>query len=95
MLTSQGDLEQVFLGAPGSSAAGLSVLSLSQSVDDTAWPSVHSKLYATDSTNDAVDLITGEFRGNHPVAVATPCGSNSAPATCPSPRSSPRTSWPR
>jgi hypothetical protein len=62
------------------------VLSLSQSVDDTAWPSgPWGRLYATDSTNDAVDAITSPFPDGQPVVAATPCDANSAPATCPAP----------
>jgi hypothetical protein len=87
MLTSQGDLEQIFLDPHSAAATSrLSVLSLSQSVDDTAWPSDPSgSLYSTDSTNDGVDVVTGPFRAGQPLAVATPCGANSAPATCPAP----------
>ena len=82
MLTSQGDLQQIFVSPRDHS---LSVLNLTQSVDDTAWPAGgHGVLYATDSTNDAVDAVTGGFPDG-PVAAATPCGSNSAPATCPDP----------
>ena len=85
MLTSQGDQEQIFVGNPWGPDHKLSVLSLSQSVDDTAWPDgARGTLYATDSTNDAVDAITGAFPGG-PVVAATPCGANSAPATCPAP----------
>jgi hypothetical protein len=82
MLTSQGDQQQIFVSPRGH---GLSVLNLTQSVDDTAWPDEgHGTLYATDSTNDAVVAVTGDFPGGAVVA-ATPCGSNSAPATCPAP----------
>jgi hypothetical protein len=86
MLTSQGDQQQIYLNDAGGSHQSLSVLSLSQSVDDTAWPTVPGggSLYATDSTNDAVDLVTGPL-GYLPLVVATPCGANSAPATCPAP----------
>jgi hypothetical protein len=84
MLTSQGDEEQIYVSAPGTSHQTLSVLSLSQSVDDTAWPTSSSgSLYSTDSTNDAVDLITGRFAVDQPMVAVTPCGANSAPATCP------------
>ena len=59
MLTSQGDQEQIFVD-PWTHR--LSVLSLTQSVDDTAWPlGEQGTLYATDSTNDAVDAVTGTF----------------------------------
>jgi hypothetical protein len=90
MLTGQGDQQQIYVDDAGGSHQTLSVLSLSQAVDDTAWPTDPwgGRLYSTDSTNDAVDLITGHL-GNEQVAVATPCGSNSAPATCPAPPSYP------
>ena len=40
----------------------LSVLSLSQSVDDTAWPDgAQGILYATHSTDDTVDAVAGDF----------------------------------
>ena len=90
MLTSQGDQEQIFVSAVSSRHESLAVLSLSQSVDDTAWPTRQGEvLYATDSTNDAIDTIAGPFVPSQPVAVATPCGSDSAPATCPAPPSYP------
>jgi hypothetical protein len=84
MLTGQGDLQQIFV-SPWDHK--LSVLNLTQSVDDTAWPdNGHGggALYATDSTNDTVDVVTGDFPDG-PIVAVTPCGSNSAPATCPSP----------
>jgi len=86
MLTSQGDQEQIYVGNADSSHQELSVLSLSQSVDDTAWPTDrYGRLYSTDSTNNAVDVVTGPFSNSGPLVVATPCGANSAPATCPAP----------
>ena len=87
MLTSQGDLRQIFVN-PWDPAHELRVLSLSQSVDDTAWTGEQGVLYATDSTNDAVVALTGNFPDG-PVVAATPCGSNSAPAMCPDPPSFP------
>jgi hypothetical protein len=86
MLTSQGDQEQIFVTDAGSTQQRLSVLSLTQAVDDTAWPTdPHGALYSTDSTNDAVDLITTSFFGRLPLVAATPCDANGAPATCPGP----------
>jgi hypothetical protein len=86
MLTSQGDQEQIFVSDAGGPDQSLAVLSLTQSVDDTAWPtSPRGTLYSTDSTNDTVDAINGPFVSGQPLAVATPCGANSAPATCPAP----------
>ncbi len=82
MLTSQGDMQQIFV-SPWDHR--LVVLNLTQSVDDTAWPEGgHGTLYATDSTSDTVDAITGNFPDG-PVVAATPCGANSAPSTCPAP----------
>ena len=84
MLTSQGDQEQIYVDGAGGSHQRLAVLSLSQAVDDTSWPNDHSgRLYSTDSTNDAIDVVTGPFRPDQPFVVATPCGANSAPAVCP------------
>jgi len=87
MVTSQGDLEQIYVQDPGGPHQNLSVLSLSQPVDDTAWPVARpgGRLFATDSSNDAVDMITGPFRADQPVVAVTPCGANTAPATCPAP----------
>jgi hypothetical protein len=86
MLTSQGDQEQIYVSDAGGPRQSLAVLSLSQSVDDTAWPTNSGgTLYSTDSTNDAVDSVRGPFVPGLPLVVATPCGANSAPATCPAP----------
>ena len=86
MLTSQGDLLQLYISDAGSAHQHLSVLNLTQSVDDTVWPENNDEvLYATDSANDTVDAITGPFEAGQPIVVATPCGSNSAPSTCPDP----------
>jgi hypothetical protein len=85
MLTSQGDQQQIFLGrSHDGSDPNLSVLNLSQAVDDTAWPNADGTLYATDSTNNVVDTVTGSFPAN-PVVAVTPCGSNNAPSPCPAP----------
>jgi hypothetical protein len=85
MLTSQGDLEQIFVTNAGQPDQSLAVLRLSQSVDDTAWPDGQpGTLYSTDSTHDTVVAVRGTFPDG-PVAAATPCGANSAPATCPAP----------
>jgi hypothetical protein len=86
LLTSQGDELQVYVSGAGTSHQKLNVLSLTQSVDDTAWPTEFSgSLFTTDSANDAVDVVRGPFDRDDPIVVATPCGANSAPATCPAP----------
>lgn len=83
MLTSQGDLQQIFVGR-GTPSKSLSVLSLSQAVDDTAWAIGPGVLYGTDSTNDAIDVLGGTF-GSNPIVAVTPCGNNLAPSPCPAP----------
>ncbi len=84
MLTSQGDQQQIFVDHANSTHPRLTVLNLTQAVDDTAWPTHRSgKLFSTDSTNDAVVVVTGSFESGQPVVVATPCGANTAPTTCP------------
>jgi hypothetical protein len=86
MLTSQGDKEQIYVNGTGATRQSLQVLSLTQSVDDTAWPTdTTGSLYSTDSTNDTVDVVTGPFEDNEPLVVATPCGANGSPSTCPAP----------
>jgi hypothetical protein len=86
MLTSQGDQQQIYVDNAGGSHQRLAVLSLSQAVDDTSWPKDHSgSLYSTDSTNDAIDVVTGPFHPGQPIVVATPCGSNLAPSVCTAP----------
>ncbi len=84
LLTSQGDLQQIYVSDPGRAHQHLSVLSLSQAVDDTAWVTGSwGTLYATDSTHDTVDTVTGWFQPGQTLVAATPCGSNSAPSVCP------------
>ena len=86
MLTSQGDLQQIYVSGAGTQHQHLSVLNLSQSVDDTAWPiSFTGTLFATDSTDDTIAAIHGPFLPGQPLVAATPCGSNSAPGVCPGP----------
>jgi hypothetical protein len=84
MLTSQGDKQQIYVNAPNSKHQHLSVLNLSQSVDDTAWStSWRGAFYATDNGADTVDVIIGSFWPGTAFVAVTPCGANNAPATCP------------
>jgi hypothetical protein len=86
MLTSQGDLEQIYVHRAGTKAQHLSVLTLSRSVDDTAWATAwHGAFYATDHDADTVDVVAGPFRPGVALVAVTPCGANNAPATCPGP----------
>ena len=82
-LTSQGDLLQLFTADP--SGKRLSELKLSQSVDDSAWPtSASGTLYVTDSSNDLIWKVTGPFRPGTEIVSVTPCNANAAPTlSCP------------
>jgi len=89
MLTSQGDKEQIFLagnGRHGHHGTRLRVLSLSNSVDDTAWArSPRGMLFGSDASADTVDVVTGRFPVGVAFTAVTPCDANNAPATCPAP----------
>ncbi|MBV9838727.1 MAG: hypothetical protein JO156_11430 [Solirubrobacterales bacterium] len=83
-LTSQGDLLQIFVA--DTSGRRLSELKLSQSVDDSVWPtSATGTLYVTDSANDVIWKVTGPFQPGTEIASVTPCNANAAPTTCPAP----------
>ena len=85
MLTSQGDKEQIFYQRAGGRAS-LDVLSLSDSVDDTAWATAsRGALYTTDQTTDSVDEVSGSFTVGSAYSAVTPCDANDAPAVCPGP----------
>jgi hypothetical protein len=90
MLTSQADKEQIF-AAPGDlgrrlPVVRLSVLRLSQSVDDTAWVSgPGGRLFASDATSDTIDAVSGRFPAGAELVAVTPCDAANAPATCPGP----------
>jgi hypothetical protein len=86
MLTSQGDKEQIFVRGAGTWHQHLSVLSLSQSVDDTAWASAwHGTFFAASTGTDAIESVSGIFRPGTVFVAVTPCDANGAPATCPGP----------
>jgi hypothetical protein len=86
MLTSQGDKEQIYVHRAGTRRQHLSVLALSQSVDDTAWATAwHGAFYATDHDGDAVDVVSGTFWPGTVFVAVTPCDAGNAPATCPAP----------
>lgn len=83
MLDSQGDQELIF---DDFGSGKLTALHLPTSVDDSAWAtSEDGALYVTDSTANTVDTVTGSFTTGTMYSSVTPCGSNSAPATCPAP----------
>jgi len=83
MLTSQGDKEQIFLWR--TVRPRLTVLRLSQSVDDTAWASGPGRIYTTDNAAGTVNVVTGPFQPGMVLVAVTPCDADNAPATCPAP----------
>jgi hypothetical protein len=86
MLTSQGDKEQIFVRRSGRPGRRLSVLRLSQSVDDTAWArSPAGRIYGSDTSGDTIDVVTGRFPAHAVFVAVTPCDAGNAPATCPAP----------
>ena len=85
VLDSQGDQELIFDHFTGGHQH-LTALHLPASVDDSAWVTTrHGALYITDATEDTVDTVSGTFTVGTMYSSVTPCGSNSAPATCPAP----------
>jgi hypothetical protein len=85
-MTSQGDLQQIFVRDAGTNQQKLSVLNLPQSVDDTAWVThTTGRLYATDNGADTINTVTGVFSAGTAFTAVTPCNANSAPSTCPAP----------
>lgn len=82
MVTSQGDKEQIFYAPSGK----LTVLRLSQSVDDTAWArSPHGQLVGANTAGSTIDVVTGPFPAESIFVAVTPCDADNAPATCPAP----------
>ncbi|MGH3304599.1 MAG: hypothetical protein ACRDOK_23560 [Streptosporangiaceae bacterium] len=61
------------------------MLSLANSVDDSAWSTRHGRLFGSNTSGDTVDVVTGPFRTGTMFVAVTTCDSNSASATCPGP----------
>jgi hypothetical protein len=79
VLDSQGDQQQVYVRDAGGRSQSLSVLDLSQSVDDTAWATAsRGTLFATDGKND-VFAVRGRFDVGTAFSAATPGNANNAP----------------
>lgn len=86
MLDSQGDKQEVYVDEPGRPDQSLSVLDLSQSINDSAWiTSGEGTLYITDNADNLVEALRGHFHPGTVFVAATPCSANSAPSTCPAP----------
>lgn len=79
VLDSQGDQQQVYVRNAGRAGQQLSVLNLSQSVDDTVWATSSSgTLYATDG-HSTVYAIRGHFSKGTAFSAVTPGNANNAP----------------
>lgn len=84
MLDSQGDQEQIYASRLGTPRQRLSVLSLSQSVDDTAFPTRKAGfLLASNQVTDSVDLIAGSLAQDAAYAAVTPGDANTPPVPTP------------
>ena len=84
VLDSQGDQQQIYVHDAGGPAQSLSVLNLSQSINDTVWVTDPSGvLYVTDHAHDTVDVVRGHMVVGTAFVAATPCDSNIAPGICP------------
>ena len=85
VLDSQGDQEQIYVHNAGQANQTLNVLTLSQSINDTAWAtSTTGTLYATDNAQNEVLAVTGKFQPGTSFVAVTPCDANTAPSVCPS-----------
>ncbi len=73
MLDSQGDGEQMYVDGATGAAPRLSVLRLSQSVDDTAWATdAGGTLFVTDAFDNEVFMVRGPFVPGTAYVAVTP-----------------------
>ena len=78
---SQADKQLVLLGG-----GKLSVLKLSESIDDFTWATAPAgSLVVTDGAANVVDIVQGPFKPGTTFVAATPCDAANAPSTCPAP----------
>lgn len=77
LFDSQGDGEQIYVSGPGASSPRLSVLRLDNSVDDTAFVTdAAGTLYVTDSADNEVFAVTGDFKPGTAFTSVTPGDAN-------------------
>jgi hypothetical protein len=82
VLDSQGDQQQVYLQGSGGHQS-LSVLNLSQSIDDSAWATESDgALYITDSKSNRVDVLLGHFDPGTTFVSVNQCDANNPPSPC-------------
>lgn len=73
MLDAQADKQLIFLGGKRDSAKTVSVLAVTQPLDDTVFAtSSRETLWLTDSTHNTVDAVTGPFRAGEAFSTVTP-----------------------
>lgn len=81
VLDSQGDEEQIYVAHPGTAAQHLSVLHLSQSINDSAWLSQRKgTLYLSDGKADRVVAMAVHAPPGTVFVAVTPGDANNAPA---------------
>jgi hypothetical protein len=77
MVNSQGDEEQIYVDGAAGPTPKLSVLDLSQAVDDTAWVTdADGMLLVTDSVDNEVFAVRGEFDPGTAYVAVTPRDAN-------------------
>ncbi len=86
MVTGQADQQQIYVRHALSGHPELSVLNLSQPVDDTAWPASRwGAIFAASNATDTIVMVTGLFHPGTEFVAVTPCDASTAPTTCPAP----------
>lgn len=81
---SQGDQQQIYVRGLVPRPQAISVLNLSQSVDDTQWVTEPGgTLYAADTGADQVVAVQGDFVPGTAFTAATPGDADNAPANPP------------
>ena len=81
MIDAQGDQQALFVKRLDTGRPTIHVLNLSESIDDTAFPTgPRGMLITTDSAADSVVAVTGGFEAGAAYASVTPGNSNHAPA---------------
>jgi hypothetical protein len=77
VLDSQGDEEQIYVDGADGPTPHLSVLDLSQSVDDTAWiTNPNGRLFVTDSVDNKIFAVWGAFDTGTAYVAVTPGDAN-------------------
>lgn len=77
VLDSQGDKQQVYASHPAGRHPTLSLLNLSQSVNDTAWATArHGTLFLTDHQDNEIVALTGTFQPGTAYVAVTPADGN-------------------